>query len=160
MFGLQSEKCYYLVSKVSDKLHLMQEQLDIPQHKVVQQVKTRWNSVYYMVERYFEQNEAIHTALCVLAEAICKLPFDKNHLCVLDQNRRCHKILQTFEGVTMEMSVEKYTFASKILPLSKALQCTASHTGAGGQLCDKLTVEFVKDLQTWKGTTLLLLQDF
>ena len=58
------------------------------------------------------------------------------------------------------MSVEKYTFASKILPLSKALQCTASHTGAGGQLCDKLTVEFVKDLQTWKGTTLLLLQDF
>ena len=53
-------------TKAMDKLTVMQSRLNIPQHKLVQDVETRWNSVLNMLERYLEQEEAVRTTLCMM----------------------------------------------------------------------------------------------
>lgn len=48
------------------KLKEIQKQLKFPEHKLIQSVETRWNSVFYMFERLREQKEAVTTVLCLL----------------------------------------------------------------------------------------------
>lgn len=66
------DKCKHIVShfhrsvKSSDKLRVIQKQLGVPEHKLVQEVCTRWNSTYLMFERYVEQHEAVTATLCLL----------------------------------------------------------------------------------------------
>ena len=36
--------------------------LDLPEHNVILEVKTRWNSLFLMVERFMEQFDAIQAA--------------------------------------------------------------------------------------------------
>ena len=47
--------------KSAEKLRDVQKQLKVPEHKLVQEVSTRWNSTYLMFERIVEQFEAITT---------------------------------------------------------------------------------------------------
>lgn len=42
-----------------EKLTLIQKELKLPEHKLVQDVTTRWNSTFYMVNRLLEQKRAI-----------------------------------------------------------------------------------------------------
>ena len=71
---------FHKSSKASDKLKLIQARLNIPEHKLVQHVQTRWNSSYYMLERYLEQNEAICTTLCILDRNDLIITTNKNSL--------------------------------------------------------------------------------
>ncbi|XP_065639326.1 zinc finger BED domain-containing protein 4-like [Hydra vulgaris] len=41
------------------KLKEIQSQLKLPEHNIIQDVSTRWNSTYYMLERFIEQKKAI-----------------------------------------------------------------------------------------------------
>ena len=52
--------------KYSDKLRSVQEQLSLPQHKLIQDVQTRWNSTYNMFERIVLQHDAVTTTLCLV----------------------------------------------------------------------------------------------
>lgn len=60
-------------TKAMDKLTVMQSRLNIPQHKLIQDVKTMWNSVFYMLERYLEQKEAVRTTLCMMDRMISEI---------------------------------------------------------------------------------------
>ncbi len=70
-----------------------------------------------MLNRYLEQEEAIKTTLCLL---------DKNNLLIQSESNSLIKeavsVLKPFEAVTTEMSAEKNLTASKIIPISRALQ--------------------------------------
>uniref|UniRef100_A0A1X7VE26 DUF659 domain-containing protein n=1 Tax=Amphimedon queenslandica TaxID=400682 RepID=A0A1X7VE26_AMPQE len=69
--GLQTQ-CRTIVAyfhrcvKASDRLVNIQKQLNIPQNKLIQEVETRWNSTFYMFQKYIEQHNAIITTLCLL----------------------------------------------------------------------------------------------
>ena len=115
-------------------LSQMQTRLNVPNHKLIQQVVTRWNSVYYMLERYLEQHEAIRTALCML---------EKNDLVSADSNgyiQEMIRILKPFDAVTTELSAEKHVSASKILPLARGLQrvTIANQNGVHHEICENL----------------------
>ena len=46
-------------SSASDRLKEIQVELALPQHKVIQDVATRWNSTYYMLNRLVQQRRAV-----------------------------------------------------------------------------------------------------
>ena len=64
---------FHCSSKASDKLATTQSHLKLKNHKLIQDVETRWNSLMYMFERLIEQHEAVTTTLCLM---------DKNSLCL------------------------------------------------------------------------------
>ena len=130
------ERCKHIVShfhhsvKSSDKLAVMQKQLAVPEHKLIQEVCTQWNSTYLMFQRYVEQHEAVTATLCLLGH---------NGLCLSsDEASAISKslvVLAPFLEATENISADHYVSVSLILPLKKLLQqqcCisyrTSSHT--------------------------------
>jgi hypothetical protein len=63
--GSLLKKCRSIVmhynhsTKSWERLQQIQLRLNLPNHKLIQMVETRWNSVYLMLERIIEQREAI-----------------------------------------------------------------------------------------------------
>ena len=125
--------------KATESLTINQNHLSLPNHKLIQQVDTQWNSVFCMIERYLEQYEAITTTLCSN-----DLLISRNQNSML---KEIVNILQPFEAVTRELSSEKYTSASKIIPVSKALQrLTSSQMDQNDYL---LTQNIISDMKIW-----------
>ena len=108
---------FHRSSKACDNLAVNQNRLNLPNHKLIQQVETRWNSVYYMLDRYLEQEEAIKTTLCLLDKNNLIIPSEKSALI-----KEAVTVLKPFEAVTTEMSAEKNITAFKVIPLSRGLQ--------------------------------------
>ena len=51
---------YHSSSTATHILKEKQKALELPQHKLVQDVRTRWNSSYDMTKRYLEQQPAVY----------------------------------------------------------------------------------------------------
>ena len=100
-----------------DNLTINQNRLNLPNHNLIQQVDTCWNSVYYMLERYLDQHEAIRMTLCLLNKTELIISTDSNTVL-----QEAVEILAPFEAVTTEISSEKTTSSSKIILISKCLQ--------------------------------------
>lgn len=77
------------------KLEDLQKRNDLPQHKLIQDVQTRWNSTYFMIERLFEQKTAI-TAYCIETAGLPVL--DANKWSLL--GKLC-KLLKVFHKTTV-----------------------------------------------------------
>jgi hypothetical protein len=76
------------------KLEELQKQHSLPKHKLIQDVPTRWNSTYFMLERIFEQKNAI-------ANYCAEIP----NLPVFDANKwgligKCSYLLKFFHQAT------------------------------------------------------------
>ena len=116
-------KCKEIVShfhrsvKSSDKLREVQQQQSLPEVKLIQEVPTRWNSTYLMLDRFHQQFEAITTALCLLGQNHLCLPADKK-----EEIQNALTCLRPFLEATEEISGEKYVSVSLIVPLTKILQ--------------------------------------
>uniref|UniRef100_A0A1X7VCN0 Uncharacterized protein n=1 Tax=Amphimedon queenslandica TaxID=400682 RepID=A0A1X7VCN0_AMPQE len=62
-----------------DSLHLNQKRLNLPEHNLIHQVDTRWNSKYYiMIDQGNEQCEAIKTNLSLLVCNDVMIPRERN----------------------------------------------------------------------------------
>ena len=117
------KKCRNIVSffhrsvKVADKLKSFQANLELPEHKLIQDVETRWNSTFLMFERLVERHEAVTATVSVL---------DRHDLCISSQELQKMKeallVLKPFEATTREVSAEKYVSISKSIPLARFLQ--------------------------------------
>ncbi|XP_054281126.1 E3 SUMO-protein ligase ZBED1-like [Macrosteles quadrilineatus] len=97
-------------SQALAKLQNMQEQLGLPKLKLIQDVVTRWNSTYDMVERFCNMKDAIVSTVALLETNLTMLT--PHEWKVLDKTR---EVLSIFKEVTEEVSVEKYVSLSKVI---------------------------------------------
>ena len=157
------QKCKKIVSyfhrsvSATQKLKDIQQQLNLPDKKLINDVETRWNSTFYMFERIVEMNQAITTTLCLTDRRDMLL--DTRDVEALKEVIR---ILKPFEEATTEMSGEVHVSVSKIIPLTRNLQ----HIVAGSpsrtlQLADSLLTSLrrrflgVENLHVCAAATLL-----
>ncbi|XP_025418687.1 zinc finger BED domain-containing protein 4-like [Sipha flava] len=81
-------------------------------HKLILDVKTRWNSTFYMIDRFLVLSKLVSDVL--LQKPLGPEMFTAREL---QQLRETIKLLRPFEKVTLEISSEKYVVISKIMPL-------------------------------------------
>ncbi|XP_056642824.1 zinc finger BED domain-containing protein 4-like [Diorhabda sublineata] len=85
---------------------------------LINDVKTRWNSTFYMIQRFLELKEAL-----VMVYANLHVP--NTEMLTGKEWRIAQEIcylLRPFEEATREMSGEQYFTASKIIPVSQGLK--------------------------------------
>ena len=137
---------FHKSSNAAEKLKQLQNRLNLPEHRLIQSVETRWNSTFYMLKRYAEQNDAINTALCVQDRTDLVLSSETNPAI-----QEMITILSPFEVVTTELSSENYISASRIIPLARGLQklvnTMSQSTYMGTALRQKLTEQMASRFQ-------------
>lgn len=101
----------------NDKLKSVQEQMNLPLLKVKQEVSTRWNSTFIMIERLLR----IKDPLCV---TVANLPRTPEFLDADEWNavEDCVKVLQPSNELTTVLSGEKYPTLSVVIPLVRGFQ--------------------------------------
>lgn len=103
-------------SQALAKLQNMQEQLGLSKLKLIQDVVTRWNSTYDMVERFCSMKDAIVSTVALLESNLAMLT--PHEWKVLDKTR---EVLSIFKEVTEEVSAEKYVSLSKVILFVSAI---------------------------------------
>lgn len=102
------------------KLIKYQQQTGVKQpKKLLQDVVTRWNSTYYMFERFVCLQDAIRHTLALTDSDLELLSTDDWEAC----KQACY-VLEPFEQVTKVMSAQNYVSASKVIPITRGLKST------------------------------------
>lgn len=83
--------------------------------KLIQSVPTRWNSTFFMLERFLKISEFINEVIFYLNANGKEAPsmIDPSEMTIL---REVAEILQPWSDLTSELSAEKNVTASKIIP--------------------------------------------
>ena len=99
------------------KLDKMQKEMNKPEHTLIQDVRTRWNSTHDMAERLVEQRWVIHRVLdeCDRSE----LDLEPGQWKILEA---VMEILSPFKSATERLSGEKYPTLSLVYPELKKLR--------------------------------------
>ena len=103
--------------RAHEKLAELQQQLAKHNHKLVQEVETRWNSTFSMFQRLFEQREPVAAAMTSLQSDITLINPPEYEII-----EEAIRILGPFHIATTELSAEKHVTASKIIPMVRMLQ--------------------------------------
>ncbi|XP_017471078.1 PREDICTED: zinc finger BED domain-containing protein 4-like [Rhagoletis zephyria] len=99
----------------SDKLRSSQN--CNPPLKPILDVRTRWNSLYYMLDRYVQLAPTIHQIL-VLDSKAPPIPTAQE----LETITTILEVLKLFEIATKEISGEQFVKVSKVIPIVKTLR--------------------------------------
>ncbi|XP_069569518.1 E3 SUMO-protein ligase ZBED1-like [Brachyistius frenatus] len=102
-----------------EKLTQVQLYLGMANMKLMQEVETRWNSTYLMLQRLVEQREPVGAALAGLQHDIPFLTSEEFNIV-----GGCLSLLSPFYDATVELSAEENVSASKVVPLVKMLDHT------------------------------------
>nr|XP_054590355.1 zinc finger BED domain-containing protein 4-like [Nothobranchius furzeri] len=105
-----------------EKLTQMQQQLGTPLHKLINEVPTRWNSTYHMLERLTEQKEAVWVSLASLKTDLT--PLTPEEFEIIEEMLR---VLAPFYQATRELSEEKRVSGSKVIPLMRMIHIELQH---------------------------------
>lgn len=99
-----------------ERLTSMQVQMNRPVLKVIQEVDTRWNSTFLMLQRLYDERQTVGAALASLRTDVHPLSSED-----YDIIEACLKVLYPFYMATIEMSQEKRVSGSMVIPLIKML---------------------------------------
>ncbi|XP_033990656.1 zinc finger BED domain-containing protein 4-like [Trematomus bernacchii] len=100
-----------------EKLVSVQRQMGRPTLKLLQEVETRWNSTYHMLQRLVDLREPVGAALASLNTDITTLTSAE-----FTTISGCLSLLSGFNDATIELSEEKNVSGSKVVPLLKMLE--------------------------------------
>ena len=100
-----SSKSTYLLKQKQDNLHH-------PHHSLIQDVTTRWNSAYYMVQRVLEQQQPLCATLLELKKADLT-PSDVEFSMMEDYV----EIMKLLADITEAIGAEKWVTISTVRPL-------------------------------------------
>lgn len=103
-------------AQACDSLAKLQQTLQIPAQKLIQDVSTRWNSTYYMIERLLEQRKAI---IVYMADHSNIASLKEHQWGVLE---KLNNILKPFEEMTKELSRDT-ACASIVIPAVRLIVC-------------------------------------
>lgn len=84
--------------------------------KLKQSVPTRWNSIYYMIDRFLQCSNHIASILITIRRGPSMLSADE-----IDIAKEINLILKPFEAATKELCGENYITGSKVIPLIHCL---------------------------------------
>ncbi|CAG9788197.1 unnamed protein product [Diatraea saccharalis] len=148
-------KCRAIVShfkhspKASYALLKVQEQLNVNTLKLKQDVRTRWNSIFYMLERLLEVKIPLFATFPQLDSSPPNL--DSNEWLIMED---VVALLRPFENVTVILSGEKYPSLSSVIPLvlglRNAIENKAPVTELGKNLKRSLSAVIEKRLAVYK----------
>lgn len=99
-----------------EKLAQVQLQMGGPVKKLINEVSTRWNSTYLMLERMAEQKESVLVCLASLKSDIP--PLNTQDFAIIQETLL---VLAPFHQATVELSEEKRVSGSKVIPMLKML---------------------------------------
>nr|XP_033482545.1 zinc finger BED domain-containing protein 1-like [Epinephelus lanceolatus] len=99
-----------------EKLREVQEQMNRPVKKLIQEVDTRWNSTFLMLQRLFEERQSVGAALATLRTDVRPLSSED-----YETATACLQLLAPFYQATVELSEEKRVSGSKVIPMIKML---------------------------------------
>ena len=100
-----------------DKLKKYQQQAGKEVKRPLQDVPTRWNSTYYMLERFIQLKEEINSSLSNLNPGLTLLT--PQEWIVIE---KLLLVLKPCEQVTKEISGQKYVTGSSVIPITTALK--------------------------------------
>ena len=126
---------FHKSAKDSHKLTEIQKKLNIKQHKLKNESPTRWNSLYYLMDRIVEQREAI-TVVLASNDKVNNL---QNHEWKTAENYV--KVLKPFEDVTSMMSASRYPTLSMVIPVLNVLKQQMDESEMndfGEQICENI----------------------
>ncbi|XP_053686263.1 zinc finger BED domain-containing protein 4 [Sabethes cyaneus] len=121
------------------KLHDMQTKMGMKQLKLVQEVPTRWNSTYDMLERLLKTKDALISAIALLGSS--EIVIDAADWVTMEH---AVKVLKPFYDVTTEISAEDNITLSKTAVLSRLMLrsfnvTSGTDTCAGGAKAVEVT---------------------
>ncbi|XP_029292076.1 zinc finger BED domain-containing protein 4-like isoform X2 [Cottoperca gobio] len=102
----------YVLPTRQERLTKVQEQMGRPALKLIQEVDTRWNSTYHMLQRFYDLREPVGAALAGLRTEVAPLSSRQYEIIA-----ECLKVLSPFNDATVELSEEKRVSGSKVIPL-------------------------------------------
>ncbi|XP_062838596.1 zinc finger BED domain-containing protein 4-like [Anolis carolinensis] len=116
--------------KAARQLRDRQSLEGLPQHKLLQDVSTRWNSTYKMLERMVEQQKAVHGISLTLVAPVSKLVPTKQEWDTISQ---LVDVLKPFKHATETLSESK-ALLSQAVPMVLRLRRHLERLGAGRTL--------------------------
>ncbi|KAJ3582327.1 hypothetical protein NHX12_012191 [Muraenolepis orangiensis] len=87
-----------------------------PVMKLIQEVDTRWNSTFLMLQRLFKERQSVGAAVAMLKTDVRPLSSED-----YETAAACLQLLAPFYQATVELSEEKRVSESKVIPMTKML---------------------------------------
>ena len=129
-------RCHSLVElfhrswKKTRDLRQKQEELGLPQHKIMGDVVTRWGSTYEMLERVIEQQQAISAVLAEDRKNWHRMPTDSEWSAL----ESVVEVLKPLPYLTDALSGEKQMTASVFLPVLRHVESKLNISATDNQL--------------------------
>ncbi|XP_065642244.1 zinc finger BED domain-containing protein 4-like [Hydra vulgaris] len=136
-------------SSFMDMQHEIQQQLKLPQHSLIQDVVTRWNSTFYMLERLVEQKTSL--TLFFIRNQKCNASNLNEDQWLLAETLIL--VLKHFEVPTLEMS-ENRASVSQIIPfivsMESYLAYASKNAGEIKTIIEELKKDFMSRFSSYK----------